>query len=117
MLIKESGDSNPLKESKSPLIRAKGFVNFDMENNNEIRHYNEIQTIQYLGSKTRILDYICTPILKEPKINKVLDLFAGSASIGYALFSETTYLSSLIETADMRMYEMKKRHKANKHLP
>lgn len=39
------------------------------------------------------------------------------ASIGYALFSETTYLSSLIETADMRMYEMKKRHKANKHLP
>ena len=35
------------------------------------------------------------------------------ASIGYALYSETTYLSTLIETADQRMYEMKKEHKAN----
>lgn len=61
------------------------------------KHFNEIQTIQYLGSKTRILDYICTPILKEPKINSVLDLFAGSASIGYALKNYKTILSNDIE--------------------
>ena len=36
------------------------------------------------------------------------------ASIGYALYSETTYLSTLIERADQRMYEMKKEHKANR---
>lgn len=35
-------------------------------------------------------------------------------SIGYALYSETTYLSSLIETADRRMYDMKKEHKEKK---
>ena len=34
-------------------------------------------------------------------------------SVGYAVFSETLYLSSLIELADMRMYDMKKIHKAN----
>ena len=61
------------------------------------KHFNEIQTIQYLGSKTRILDYICTPILKEPRINSVLDLFAGSASIGYALKNYKTILSNDIE--------------------
>jgi len=68
-----------------------------MENKSEIRHYSEIQTIQYLGSKTRILDYICTPILKEKGINKVLDLFAGSASIGYALKDYKSILSNDIE--------------------
>ena len=33
-------------------------------------------------------------------------------SIGYALYSETQYLSALIERADKRMYKMKKEHKA-----
>lgn len=34
------------------------------------------------------------------------------ASIGYALYSDTQYLSSLIEQADKKMYEMKRQHKA-----
>ncbi len=34
------------------------------------------------------------------------------ASIGHALYSETTYLSAMIELADQRMYDMKKEHKA-----
>ena len=68
-----------------------------MEDKNGVKHFSEIQTIQYLGSKTRILDYICTPILKEPRINHVLDLFAGSASIGYALKNYRTISSNDIE--------------------
>ena len=36
------------------------------------------------------------------------------ASIGYATYSETNSLLTLIELADRRMYEMKKEHKANR---
>ncbi len=40
--------------------------------------------------------------------------YTVKASIGYALYSETTYLSALIERADQRMYDMKKEHKASR---
>lgn len=40
--------------------------------------------------------------------------FSVKASIGHALYSETTSLLSLIELADKRMYEMKKQHKASR---
>ena len=40
--------------------------------------------------------------------------FSVKASVGYALYSETTSLLSLIELADKRMYEMKKQHKASR---
>lgn len=40
--------------------------------------------------------------------------FSVKASVGHALYSETTSLLSLIELADKRMYEMKKQHKASR---
>jgi len=40
--------------------------------------------------------------------------FSVKASIGHALYSETSSLLSLIELADKRMYEMKKQHKASR---
>ncbi|MBQ9303524.1 sensor domain-containing diguanylate cyclase [Butyrivibrio sp.] len=40
--------------------------------------------------------------------------FSVKASIGHALYSETTSILSLIELADKRMYEMKKQHKASR---
>ena len=56
----------------------------------------------------------------QKKIMKAIDAprnidglkFSVKASVGFALYSETQYLSSLIECADKRMYEMKKGHKA-----
>ncbi|MBR5740678.1 MAG: GGDEF domain-containing protein, partial [Firmicutes bacterium] len=36
------------------------------------------------------------------------------ASVGYALFSETTFINAMLEVADRRMYDMKKEHKANR---
>lgn len=40
--------------------------------------------------------------------------FSVKASVGHALYSETTSLLFLIELADKRMYEMKKQHKASR---
>ena len=58
----------------------------------------------------------------EKKIMKAIDSprnidginLTIKGSIGYALYSETQYLSSLIEQADKRMYQMKKEHKATR---
>ena len=47
--------------------------------------FNQIQTLQYMGSKSRMLDSICTPILNDSAIKTVVDLFAGTGSVGYAL--------------------------------
>lgn len=30
-----------------------------------MNQYNEISTLQYMGSKARIISYICDPIIKE----------------------------------------------------
>ena len=50
-----------------------------------MNQYNEISTLQYMGSKTRIISHICEPIIKNKSIKTVVDLFAGTGSIGYAL--------------------------------
>lgn len=46
---------------------------------------NRIQTLQYMGSKSRMLDSICIPIGEDNDIDTVIDLFAGTGSVGYAL--------------------------------
>ena len=79
---------------------------------------------RYGGDEFVLLHQISDPSEAEEmqkKILKAVDAprnidginLSVRASIGYALYSETTYLSTLIETADQRMYEMKKEHKAN----
>lgn len=50
-----------------------------------MNQYNEIPTLQYMGSKTRIISHICEPIIKNKSIKTVVDLFAGTGSIGYSL--------------------------------
>lgn len=59
--------------------------------------YKEISTLQYMGSKSRILSHICDPIVKNKKITKVVDLFAGTGSVGYALKEHKTVISNDIE--------------------
>lgn len=50
-----------------------------------MNQYNEISTLQYMGSKARIIENICDPIIKNKSIDSVIDLFAGTGAIGYAL--------------------------------
>lgn len=59
--------------------------------------YNEISTLQYMGSKTRIISHICEPIIKNSNISTVVDLFAGTGSVGYALKSHKNVVSNDIE--------------------
>ena len=34
-----------------------------------MNQYNEISTLQYLGSKARIISHICDPIIKNPELH------------------------------------------------
>ena len=56
-----------------------------------MNQYNEISTLQYMGSKTRIISHICEPIIKNKSIETVVDLFAGTGSVGYALKSHNFF--------------------------
>lgn len=62
-----------------------------------MNQYNEISTLQYMGSKARIISHICDPIIKNKSIETVVDLFAGTGSVGYALKSYKNVISNDIE--------------------
>lgn len=62
-----------------------------------MNQYNEISTIQYMGSKTRIISHICEPITKNKSIKTVVDLFAGTGSVGYALKAHKNIISNDLE--------------------
>lgn len=62
-----------------------------------MNQYNEISTLQYMGSKARIISHICDPIIKNKSIQTVVDLFAGTGSVGYALKSYKNVISNDIE--------------------
>ena len=62
-----------------------------------MNRYNEISTLQYMGSKTRIISHICEPIIKNKSIKTVVDLFAGTGSVGYALKSHKNIISNDLE--------------------
>lgn len=47
--------------------------------------FKQLQTLQYMGSKSRLLDSICTPIVNDSEVLTVVDLFAGTGSVGFAL--------------------------------
>ena len=59
--------------------------------------YNEISTLQYMGSKARIISHICDPIIRNKSIQTVVDLFAGTGSVGYALKAYKNVISNDIE--------------------
>lgn len=63
----------------------------------EMNHYNEISTLQYMGSKTRILSHICDPIVNNKSIKTVVDLFAGTGSVGFALKNDKCIISNDLE--------------------
>lgn len=57
----------------------------------------EIDTIQYMGSKTRLLQNICLPIMDDDSVSTIVDLFAGSGSVGFALKNYKTVVSNDLE--------------------
>lgn len=58
---------------------------------------NEINTLQYMGCKSRIIKEISNLIFENANINTVVDLFAGTGTIGYALKPYYTIYSNDIE--------------------
>lgn len=56
-----------------------------------------IPTLQYMGSKSRLLENICTPIIDNSSVQKVIDLFAGTGSVGFALSPYKYIVSNDIE--------------------
>ena len=58
---------------------------------------DRISTLQYMGSKSRLLENICTPIIEDSSIWQVIDLFAGTGSVGYALSPYKYIVSNDIE--------------------
>lgn len=62
-----------------------------------MNQHNEISTLQYVGSKARIISHICDPIIKNNSIKTVVDLFAGTGSVGYALKGYKNIISNDIE--------------------
>ncbi len=62
-----------------------------------MNQYNEISTLQYMGSKTWIISHICEPIIKNKSIKTVVDLFAGTGSVGYALKAHKNIISNDLE--------------------
>ena len=62
-----------------------------------MNQYNEISTLQYMGSKTRIISHICEPIIKNKSTKTVVDLFAGTGSVGYALKAHKNIISNDLE--------------------
>lgn len=62
-----------------------------------MNQYNEVSTLQYMGSKARIISHICDPVMKNKHIKTVVDLFAGTGSVGYALKSYKNVISNDIE--------------------
>lgn len=65
---------------------------------------NKISTLQYLGSKSRMIESICLPIIQDPSIHQVVDLFAGTGSVGYALAPYKAIISN-----DLEYYRLVKR--------
>lgn len=59
--------------------------------------FNQIQTLQYMGSKSRLLDSICTPIINDSEVETVVDLFAGAGSVGFALKNYKHVISNDLE--------------------
>ncbi len=43
-----------------------------------MNQYNEISTLQYMGSKARIISHICEPIIKNEHIKTVVDFIGLS---------------------------------------
>lgn len=62
-----------------------------------MNQYNDILTLQYMGSKTRIISSVCDPIINNQSIKTVVDLFAGSGTVGYALKPYKKIISNDIE--------------------
>lgn len=58
---------------------------------------DRIPTLQYMGSKSRMLEEICTPVIYNQEIQQVVDLFAGTGSVGYALAPYKKIISNDIE--------------------
>ena len=58
---------------------------------------DRISTLQYMGSKSRMLENICAPIIENADIHCVIDLFAGTGSVGYALSPYKAIVSNDLE--------------------
>ncbi len=58
---------------------------------------DRIQTLQYMGSKTRMLSNICDPIIANKDLLTVVDLFAGTGAVGFGLSNNKHIISNDLE--------------------
>lgn len=79
------------------LVEKPIFQGNPLKMENKMSQYKEITTLQYMGSKSRIISHICDPIIKNKSIQTVVDLFAGTGSVGYALKPYKNIISNDIE--------------------
>lgn len=59
-------------------------------------HQAELNTVQYMGSKSRIINYVDDAIIAT-RPNTVVDLFAGSGTVGYSLKNKFNIISNDFE--------------------
>ncbi|MBQ6614957.1 MAG: DNA adenine methylase [Thermoguttaceae bacterium] len=57
----------------------------------------KLSTLQYMGCKSRMLNNICIPVIENKSINRVIDLFAGTGCVGYALSPYKSIVSNDLE--------------------
>ena len=58
---------------------------------------DRISTLQYMGNKSRLLEKICVPVIEDSSVLRVVDLFAGTGSVGFALSPYKSIVSNDIE--------------------
>ena len=95
---------------------AKCLITIASDNSVVFRYGGDEFVILHQYGSTDEIDYLMKRIITGIEAPRNIDglNMRIRVSIGYALFSESNYLSDLIEYADRRMYKMKQLHKSQK---
>lgn len=67
------------------------------EGGEQVPTIDRVSTLQYMGNKSRLLEKICVPVIEDPSVLRVVDLFAGTGSVGFALSPYKSIISNDIE--------------------
>ena len=71
-----------------------------------MNRYNEISTLQYMGSKTRIISHICEPIIKNKwRLNVQVESFLNVLKLPLKIYMIVVCSKNLLSTAIYRYYQ------------